>query len=83
MERQRLSDEAQIVTQPPDDDDDIDTSLAHFSTTPGTAVSKKGKVQQIEWDASLDSLSREKAAADATRGSHHPVPVHTLTQALV
>ena len=71
MERQRLSEEAQVVTQAPDDDDDVDTSLAHFSATSGTAASKKGKVQQIEWDASLDSLSREKAAADATRGSYH------------
>ncbi len=75
LERQRLTDKPPIVAQPVDDEDDIDTSLAQYtaglnSTLPSS--SKKGKVQQIEWDASLESLSREKASADASRGKGPP-----------
>ncbi|KAH9948075.1 hypothetical protein B0H21DRAFT_735226 [Amylocystis lapponica] len=33
----------------------------------GKTQSKKGKVKQIEWDAELEKMSREKAAAEASR----------------
>ncbi|KAI0318190.1 hypothetical protein OF83DRAFT_1057292 [Amylostereum chailletii] len=49
-----------------DDDDDVDHSLAHITSkkTPG-ASSMKGKIKQIEWDASFEEMSREKAEAEA------------------
>lgn len=53
----------------PEDEDGIDHSLAHLTSGLDLADgSKKGRVQQIEWDNSLAELSREKAAAEATRG---------------
>ncbi|OSD03751.1 hypothetical protein PYCCODRAFT_193879 [Trametes coccinea BRFM310] len=70
LERQKLSVSAgpSALLSPDDEDDDVDTSLAHItSNLRPPAQSKKGKVQQIEWDAELEELSREKAAADATR----------------
>ncbi|KAH9856266.1 hypothetical protein C2E23DRAFT_882365 [Lenzites betulinus] len=68
LEKQRLSPQPSSAPPPPDEDDDVDTSLAHISSQPKPAAqSKKGRVQQIEWDAELEELSREKAAADATR----------------
>ncbi|KAK7680874.1 hypothetical protein QCA50_016184 [Cerrena zonata] len=70
LERQRLSEgqpHTTIVVEE-EDDSDIDTSLALHGLTPqAVANSKKGKVQQIEWDESLETLRREKANADATR----------------
>ena len=54
-----------------DDDEDVDKSLAHIGNgARALAQSKKGRVQQIEWDAELEEMSREKAAADATRGAY-------------
>ncbi|KAI0830088.1 hypothetical protein BC628DRAFT_1336843 [Trametes gibbosa] len=68
LEKQRLSPQPSSAPPPPDEDDDVDTSLAHISSQPKlTTQSKKGCVQQIEWDAELEKLTREKAAADATR----------------
>ncbi|KAG2143642.1 hypothetical protein DEU56DRAFT_971844 [Suillus clintonianus] len=71
LARQRLSDvsETTVVALPQvDDDDDIDHELAHISSyriPPPT--SQKGLVRAIEWDAELEEMSREKAAADASR----------------
>ncbi|KAI0776722.1 hypothetical protein BD413DRAFT_227725 [Trametes elegans] len=68
LERQRLSPGPSSAPPPPDEDDDIDTSLARITADRHTASQlKKGRVQQIEWDAELEELKREKAAADATR----------------
>ncbi|KAI0702572.1 hypothetical protein C8Q76DRAFT_227354 [Earliella scabrosa] len=68
LERQRLSPQPSSAPPPPDEDDDVDTSLAHIGSQPTTgSQSKKGRVQQIEWDAELEEMSREKAAAEATR----------------
>ena len=54
-----------------DEDDDVDKSLAHIgSHAKSDLPSKKGRVQQIEWDAELEEMSREKAAAEATRGKY-------------
>ncbi|PBK68287.1 hypothetical protein ARMSODRAFT_988798 [Armillaria solidipes] len=69
--RQRLSDDPASSLQAtlPDDDDDVDHSLAHISSrgVGAEAPSRKGKVEQIAWDDELDELSREKAIADANR----------------
>lgn len=76
LERQRLSEGKLPTVIPPEeeDDSDIDTSLVNHSLSPqAVANSKKGKVQHIEWDESLETLSREKANADATRGLCHSV----------
>ena len=59
------------------DDEDVDLSIL-AKTKPGTrsaasrldgANSKKGKTVMVEYDASLDELAREKAAAEALSGS--------------
>lgn len=52
------------------DDDDVDHSLAHISSTGvKPVVSRKGKVEQIEWDDELDELEREKLSAEAIWGA--------------
>ena len=70
LERQRLSPQESSAPPPPEEDSEIDTSVA--SILPGRqgapTQSKKGKVQQIEWDQSLEEMSREKAAAEAKWG---------------
>ena len=54
-----------------DEDEDVDKSLAHIGNEArALAQSKKGRVQQIGWDAELEEMSREKAAAEATRGEY-------------
>ncbi len=71
LERQRLSPGPSVVSPASDEDDDVDKSLAHIGGEGRVlAQSKKGRVQQIEWDAELEELSREKAAAEATRGEY-------------
>lgn len=70
LARQRLSDlsETTVVAVAQVDYDDIDHELAHISShriPPPT--SQKGRIQAIEWDAELEEMSREKAAADASR----------------
>ncbi|KAI0698254.1 hypothetical protein BC835DRAFT_1269268 [Cytidiella melzeri] len=68
LERQRLSDLPSVTSPPPEDEDGIDHSLAHLTTGRNAAEnSRKGKAQQISWDNSFEELSREKAAAEATR----------------
>ena len=70
LERQRLSPQEFSAPPPPEEDPEIDASVA--SILPGRqgapSHSKKGKVQQIEWDESLEEMSREKAAAEAKWG---------------
>ncbi|RPD60861.1 hypothetical protein L227DRAFT_575028 [Lentinus tigrinus ALCF2SS1-6] len=68
LERQRLSPGPSGVSPQSDEDEDVDKSLAHIGSE-GTSLahSKKGRVQRIEWDAELEEMSREKAAAEATR----------------
>ncbi|GJF00161.1 hypothetical protein PsYK624_164400 [Phanerochaete sordida] len=68
LEKQRISDPQPSSAPPPaDDDDDIDTSIAPALGRGPVPNIMKGKIQQVEWDSSLEELSREKAAADATR----------------
>ena len=71
LERQKISDDAgpSAISLPIDDDEDVDHSLAHIgSRRTTTAPSRKGNVEQIEWDETLDELAREKASAEATWG---------------
>ena len=50
-------------------DDDVDHELAHISSHRNPpSTSHKGRIQTIDWDAELEEMSREKAAADASRG---------------
>jgi len=74
LEKQRISDDIgpslRIAETKDYDDDDVDASLVHITSkstrNPGQASSKKGKVEQIVWDEELDTISREKKAAEAT-----------------
>lgn len=51
------------------DDDDVDHELAHISSHRNPpSTSQKGRIQTIEWGPELEEMSREKAAADASRG---------------
>lgn len=69
LERQRISDAPPVTERPPEEEDDVDHSLAHLTAGAKTKeVSKKGKTHEISWDDSLEEMSREKAAAEATRG---------------
>jgi hypothetical protein len=72
LEKQRLLEDhgpSTLISTVNDEEDDVDTTLSHISShRPHGAPSKKGRVEQIEWDANLDEMSREKAAAEATRG---------------
>ncbi|KAF8656123.1 hypothetical protein AX16_002761 [Volvariella volvacea WC 439] len=79
LERQRISEgpspslDVAAPKKEDIDDDDIDHTLDHI--LPGSSSNRrnevlraqKGRVTQIEWDEELEVLSREKAAADATR----------------
>ncbi|KAI0270657.1 hypothetical protein BC834DRAFT_819272 [Gloeopeniophorella convolvens] len=69
LARQRLEDPSAPLLGPPtadEDDDDVDHSLAHMSSN-GRIESayKKGKAQQIEWDASLEEMRHEINVAQA------------------
>lgn len=73
LERQRLEAQPSSASPVPDEDDDVDHTIAHIGTRqPSAAQSKKGKVQQVEWDASLEEMRREKAAAEAKWGTFPP-----------
>ncbi|KAH9916387.1 uncharacterized protein BXZ73DRAFT_92492 [Epithele typhae] len=69
LERQKLSDSAPTVEpRPEEDEDDIDENAARILGIGKPASgTKKGRVQQIEWDAELEEMSQEKAAAEAAR----------------
>ncbi|KXN83188.1 hypothetical protein AN958_01702 [Leucoagaricus sp. SymC.cos] len=75
LERQRLDDEhgPSLGSEPAaqaEDDDDIDHTLDHIKSGPQQrrlqTTQKKGKTQQLKWDKELESMAREKAAAEAT-----------------
>ena len=74
LERQRLTDDTDLPPIPGaskdhQDDEDVDTTLAHISSYPNPqGTSKKGKVEQIVWDEELDRMNRDKKAAEATWG---------------
>lgn len=70
LERQRAQDDhPSLISPSPEDDDGVDHSLAHLTLGFSKSdQSKKGRVQQVDWDDSFAEMSREKAAAEATRG---------------
>ncbi|TCD63139.1 hypothetical protein EIP91_005898 [Steccherinum ochraceum] len=66
LARQKLVDDPPSPPLP-EDDDDVDTSIQIHSTSAVPVNDKKGKIQEIEWDESLEKMRQEKAAADAAR----------------
>ncbi|KAJ3568205.1 hypothetical protein NP233_g5867 [Leucocoprinus birnbaumii] len=75
LERQRLADEEEpsLLSGPvgqPDDEDDVDHSLDHITSGPNQkrsrTIQSKGKTEMLEWNEELESMAREKAAAEAT-----------------
>jgi hypothetical protein len=74
LERQRLEDAPTLSLVPPTvDDDDVDHSLTHITSNPlHERQSKKGKMQEIEWDASLEEMQHDKNIAKAQSGAYHP-----------
>jgi hypothetical protein len=74
LERQRISElgpSSALLGQEDADDGDVDHTLSHISSRVSSLpVSKKGKVEQIEWNQQLEEMSREKASAEAARSMH-------------
>ena len=53
------------------DDDDVDYSLAHITSKAlGDHQSRKGKIQQIDWDASLEEMQHDNNIARAQSGAY-------------
>ena len=83
LEKQRISEDVgpslRIAEAMDYDNDDVDTSLVHVTSksigNSAQAASRKGKVEQVVWDEELDTLSREKKAAEATRGEFKKVVI--------
>ncbi|KAJ7203354.1 hypothetical protein GGX14DRAFT_551797 [Mycena pura] len=72
LSRQRIDDTPNLSMNASDpvNEDDVDVSLAHISSSGAKLAStRKGKVQKIEWDSELDELEREKASAEAIWGT--------------
>jgi hypothetical protein len=54
------------------DDDDVDHSLAHVTSNPLTdRQSRKGKIQHINWDASLEEMQHDNNIARAQSGAYN------------
>ena len=53
------------------DDDDVDHSLAHITSNPlADRQSRKGKIQHIDWDASLEEMQHDNNIARAQSGAY-------------
>lgn len=53
------------------DDDDVDHSLAHITSNPlADRQSRKGKIQQIDWDVSLEEMQHDNNIARAQSGAY-------------
>lgn len=71
LERQRLSDEQGLsfLSERAANEDDVDHSLAHITSGPAQkrlpTSQKKGKMEELVWNEELESMAREKAAAEA------------------
>ena len=69
LARQRLDSKLLFGQATTVDDDDVDPSLAHINPySSNKPPSRKGKVQQIEWDSSLDEMEHNKNVAQARSG---------------
>lgn len=54
------------------DDDDVDHSLAHITSNPlADRQSRKGKIQHIDWDASLEEMQHDNNIARAQSGAYY------------
>ena len=54
------------------DDDDVDHSLAHITLNPlADRQSRKGKIQHIDWDASLEEMKHDNNIARAQSGAYY------------
>ena len=52
------------------DDDDVDHTLAHITSNSLTDhQSRKGKIQHIDWDASLEEMQLDNNIARAQSGA--------------
>ncbi|KAF8494919.1 hypothetical protein F5888DRAFT_1714145 [Russula emetica] len=82
LERQRMEDPPGFPLVPATaDDDDVDHSLAHVTSNPlADRQSRKGKIQHIDWDASLEEMQHDNNIARAqsdlkerlrASGTHH------------
>jgi hypothetical protein len=83
LARQRLKDQSisSFSQATIDEDDDIDPSLAQINPNSSNKVpSKKGKVQQIEWDASLEEMEHNKNVAKARSGKWYEMSLNTSKQ---
>ncbi|KAI0246660.1 hypothetical protein BJV78DRAFT_1252576 [Lactifluus subvellereus] len=67
LARQRMEDLPDpLLISGTGDEDDVDHSLAHITSNPlAEHQSRKGKVRQIEWDASLEEMQHDKNVAQA------------------
>jgi hypothetical protein len=69
LERQRISESGPSLTPAEDvDEDDVDHTIAHISSHARPTAPQKGRVKQVEWDEELETMSREKASAEAAWG---------------
>jgi hypothetical protein len=70
LARQRLEDLTEPHSVPPTiEEDDVDHSLAHF-TSNADHRSWKGQARQIEWDTSLEEMQHDKNVAQAQSGTY-------------
>ena len=52
------------------DDNDVDHSLAHITSNPlADRQSRKGNIQHIDWDASLEEMQYDNNIARAQSGA--------------
>jgi len=74
LQRQRLEDLPELsLVHSTVDDDDVDHSLTHITSNPLRGPqSRKGKIQHIKWDASLEEMQHDKNVAQAQSGPYHP-----------
>jgi hypothetical protein len=69
LERQRISESGPSLPPAEDvDEDDVDHTIAHISSHARPTAPQKGRVKQVEWDEELETMSREKASAEAAWG---------------
>jgi hypothetical protein len=73
LKRQRVDDPPGLpIVSATVDDDDVDYSLAHMTSNPlAERQSRKGKIQHVDWDASLEEMQRDKNIARAQSGACH------------
>lgn len=67
-----MEDSPGLSLAPATTDDDVDHSLAHIASNPLTdRQSRKGKIQHIDWDASLEEMQYDNNIARAQSGAYY------------